>query len=113
MQATDYLDFDEAVVFLKTTPSTLYKWLQAGKIPGHKLGRQWRFSKDQLELYVSGQINKTTLNKEANELCALLEKRNQRKDLKMDTNMDVSSEKIIWDAYDHGSRVVHICPAKG
>lgn len=113
MEATDYLDFDEAVVFLKTTPSTLYKWLQAGKIPGHKLGRQWRFLKDELELHVSGQASKITLNKEANELFALLEKRNQQKEQKMDMNTDVIPEKIIWDAYDHGSRVVHIYPTKG
>ncbi|MBC7370981.1 MAG: helix-turn-helix domain-containing protein, partial [Bdellovibrionaceae bacterium] len=52
MDNHDYLDFDEAVGYLKTTSSTLYKWLQNGKVPGHKLGRQWRFSKDELELHV-------------------------------------------------------------
>ena len=55
MDNKNYLDFDEAVQLLKTTPSTLYKWLQAGKIPGHKLGRQWRFLKDELEIHVSGK----------------------------------------------------------
>ena len=55
MNNSEYLDFDGAVQLLKTTPSTLYKWLQAGKIPGHKLGRQWRFLKDELEIHVSGR----------------------------------------------------------
>ena len=58
MDNNEYLDFDQAVCFLKTTPSTLYKWLQAGKIPGHKLGRQWRFLKDELDIHVSGKGSK-------------------------------------------------------
>jgi excisionase family DNA binding protein len=49
-----YLTFDEAVAFLKTNTSTLYKWLQSGKVPGHKLGRQWRFVREELEAYLSG-----------------------------------------------------------
>ncbi|NUN05819.1 MAG: helix-turn-helix domain-containing protein [Bdellovibrio sp.] len=54
----EYLDFDQAVAFLKTTPSTLYKWLQAGKVPGYKLGRQWRFLKGELEFHVSSKGRK-------------------------------------------------------
>jgi len=50
----DFLNFDEAVEFLRTTPSTLYKWLQADKIPAHKLGRQWRFVRRELEAHLAG-----------------------------------------------------------
>jgi len=60
----EYLDFDQAVALLKTTPSTLYKWLQAGKIPGHKLGRQWRFLKEELEIHVSGKGSKINIQKD-------------------------------------------------
>ncbi len=113
MDNNDYLDFDQAVTFLKTTPSTLYKWLQAGKIPGHKLGRQWRFLKEELDLHISGKGSKINIQKDFLNLAELLINRSQQKEEKMETNMDVISEKIIWDAFDHGSRVIHIYPAKG
>ena len=79
MESSEYLDFDDAVQFLKTTPSTLYKWLQAGKIPGHKLGRQWRFLKDELELHVSGQAPRIQIQKEALQFAELLHSRAKNK----------------------------------
>lgn len=113
MDNNEYLDFDQAVGFLKTTPSTLYKWLQAGKIPGHKLGRQWRFLKEELDIHVSGKGSKIIVQKDFLHLSELLNNRSKQKENKMETNMDVISEKIIWDAFDHGSRVIHIYPSKG
>lgn len=53
MNAKEYLNLDEAIAYLKTTRSTLYKWLQAGKVPAHKLGRQWRFDKAELDRYLN------------------------------------------------------------
>jgi excisionase family DNA binding protein len=64
MDSKSYLDFDEAVVLLKTTPSTLYKWLQNGKVPGHKLGRQWRFLRDELEGFMHAPSVQTDTHKE-------------------------------------------------
>lgn len=113
MDNNEYLDFDQAVSFLKTTPSTLYKWLQAGKIPGHKLGRQWRFLKEELDIHVSGKGSKINVQRDFLSLAELLTARSKKKEGKMETNMDVIPEKIIWDAFDHGSRVIHIYPTKG
>ncbi len=113
MENSEYLDFDQAVVFLKTTPSTLYKWLQTGKIPGHKLGRQWRFLREELDSHISGTGSKINVQKDYLNLSQLLATRSKEKEVKMETNMDVIPEKIIWDAFDHGSRVIHIYPAKG
>ncbi len=113
MDNNDYLDFDDAVQFLKTTPSTLYKWLQAGKIPGHKLGRQWRFLKDELEIYVSGKGSRIHIQKDLLNLGELLSTRSKNKENDMNTSATSISEKIIWDAFDHGSRLVHIYPSKG
>ncbi|MBC7456731.1 MAG: Flp pilus assembly complex ATPase component TadA [Bdellovibrionaceae bacterium] len=111
----EYLDFDEAVLFLKTTPSTLYKWLQAEKIPGHKLGRQWRFLKDELELHVSGKAQKINLHKDVLRLSELLLKRSKltKEDGVEQLNINKISEQIIWDAFDHGSRLIHMYPSKG
>ena len=50
----DYMTLDEAVEFLSTPRSTMYRWLREGKVPGHKLGRQWRFLRTELEDFRSG-----------------------------------------------------------
>jgi excisionase family DNA binding protein len=113
MDNNEYLDFDGAVEFLKTTPSTLYKWLQAGKVPGHKLGRQWRFLREELELYVSGRGSKIQVQKDFINLCKILDERSNKKENAMEPNISKLAEKIIWDAFDHGSRLVHIYPARG
>jgi type IV pilus assembly protein PilB len=113
MENNEYLDFDEAVQILKTTPSTLYKWLQAGKIPGHKLGRQWRFLKDELEIHVSGKGSRIQIQKDFINLTELLLSRSKNKESKMDFNSTSISERIIWDAFDSGSRLIHIYPSKG
>jgi len=34
---------DELVIYLKLPKSTIYKLAQEGEIPGHKIGRHWRF----------------------------------------------------------------------
>ncbi len=86
MENQDYLDFNETVHYLKTTSSTLYKWLQAGKLPAHKLGRQWRFSRSELDAHLFNQIKSSTEN---------------------------LSKKIIWEAYDQGVRTIHISPMRG
>jgi excisionase family DNA binding protein len=37
------LTIDELSGYLKIPKSTLYKLAQEGKLPGQKVGRQWRF----------------------------------------------------------------------
>ncbi len=113
MDNNEYLDFEGAVQLLKTTPSTLYKWLQAGKIPGHKLGRQWRFLRDELEIHVSGKGSQIHIQKDFLNLGELLSTRSKNKENDMNISATSISEKIIWDAFDHGSRLVHIYPSKG
>ena len=49
---SDYLNFDEASALLNTPRSTLYRWLKEGQIPGHKLGRQWRFLRSELDAFI-------------------------------------------------------------
>lgn len=47
------MTLDEAVGFLKTPKSTLYKMLEAGTIPARKIGRQWRFNRSDLEQWLN------------------------------------------------------------
>ncbi|MEI7435774.1 MAG: acetyl-coenzyme A synthetase N-terminal domain-containing protein, partial [bacterium] len=46
------MTLDEAVAFLKTPKSTLYKMLVTGTIPAKKVGRQWRFNRADLEQWL-------------------------------------------------------------
>ncbi|MEI6564071.1 MAG: acetate--CoA ligase [bacterium] len=47
------MTLDEAAAFLKTPKSTLYKMLEANKIPARKVGRQWRFNRSELDQWLS------------------------------------------------------------
>ncbi len=46
------LTIDELSHYLKVPKSTLYKLLQAGKIPGQKVGRHWRFHREVIDRWL-------------------------------------------------------------
>ena len=39
----------ELADYLKLTIVTIYKYVKEGKIPGHKIGKRWRFDKEQID----------------------------------------------------------------
>ncbi|MDQ7097103.1 MEDS domain-containing protein [Desulfosporosinus sp. PR] len=45
----ELLTVEEVAVFLRTTPNTIYRWLRSGKLPGVKLGKEWRIRKEVLD----------------------------------------------------------------
>ncbi len=49
------VDMDEAISHLKTTRPTFYRWLRSGKLKGMKVGRQWRFYKEELDRFLKGE----------------------------------------------------------
>lgn len=49
---TTWLNLDELARYLKTPKSTLYKLTRAKKIPGHKLGRSYRFDRDEVDSWI-------------------------------------------------------------
>ena len=51
----DLLTMPEAIDRLKTTRATFYRWLKDGKIQGVKVGRQWRFAREQIDRFLSGE----------------------------------------------------------
>ena len=42
----DVLTLNEVAEYLRIPRSTMYKLAQEGRIPGQKVGRQWRFRTD-------------------------------------------------------------------
>lgn len=49
------MTMEELATYLKIPKSTLYKLVQEGRIPGQKLGKQWRFGKQAIDLWLSNQ----------------------------------------------------------
>lgn len=47
-----WLSLDNLACYLKTPKSTLYKLLSAGRLPGHKVGRSYRFDRDEVDKFV-------------------------------------------------------------
>jgi len=50
--ANELLTVEEVADFLRVKPSTVYEWAKQGKIPASKVGRLWRFSKQDIEAWV-------------------------------------------------------------
>lgn len=49
----------ELADYLKLNEVTIYKYAKEGKIPGYKIGKQWRFNKDEInKLLKGGKIKK-------------------------------------------------------
>ena len=45
----------ELAVYLKLSRSTLYHLARAGRVPGVKVGRHWRFHREAIDRWVSAE----------------------------------------------------------
>ena len=59
---TDWLDMDDLAGYLKIPKSTLYKLLQSKGLPGHKIGRTWRFDREEIDRWVKSGDRKGPQN---------------------------------------------------
>ena len=53
--ADDLLTMEQAIAMVKTTRPTFYRWLRTGKVKGMKVGRQWRFTREELQRLLKGE----------------------------------------------------------
>lgn len=50
----NYIGIDELAQYLDVKVATIRKWLSSDKnIPAHKIGRQWKFKKSEIDAWVS------------------------------------------------------------
>ena len=49
------IDMNKAIEILKTSRPTFYRWLRSGKIKGMKIGRQWRFYREDIDRFLKGE----------------------------------------------------------
>jgi excisionase family DNA binding protein len=54
-----WLSVDEMAAYLGVSKDTVYTWLRAKRLPGHKIGRFWKFKRAEVDAWVrSGAANK-------------------------------------------------------
>lgn len=49
------MTIDELAAYLKVAKSTLYKLAQEGKVPGQKVGKHWRFSREAIDRWLQAR----------------------------------------------------------
>ena len=57
-QRTQIMTLAEIAKYLGVHQMTAYRMLKAGRLPGFKLGRQWRTKKDVLDAWLLQQIDR-------------------------------------------------------
>jgi len=49
---------------------TIYRWLEKGQIPAHRVGRQWRFNQSEVDAWVkSGAASELASNSSQETIC--------------------------------------------
>lgn len=48
----NYISIEDAALFLNIKPVTLRKWIKEKSVPAHKIGKQWKFKRSELEEWV-------------------------------------------------------------
>ncbi len=51
------MTLEEVAKYLKLKPQTIYTWVQNGKIPAAKLGKEWRFRKTVIDRWFNQHID--------------------------------------------------------
>ena len=52
MMEDRWLSVDEIATYLGIKRDTVYKWISERQMPGHKIGRLWKFQKDEVDEWV-------------------------------------------------------------
>jgi excisionase family DNA binding protein len=49
-----WLSVDEIAAYLGVKRDTIYKWIDEKSLPAHRLGRLWKFKKEEVDEWVRG-----------------------------------------------------------
>jgi len=52
---SEIMTIEELAKYLKISKSSMYKLCQEGKVPGHKVGRHWRFQREIIDRWLAEQ----------------------------------------------------------
>lgn len=62
-----FLTVEEVAKRFGINTSTVYRLTQRGRLPGFKIGGQWRFSKEMLKNWIADRVNREPLEKDDSE----------------------------------------------
>ena len=54
---SEIMTLEEVADYLKLKPQTLYIWVQKGKIPAVKLGKEWRFKRSIIDKWFNSHFD--------------------------------------------------------
>ncbi|GAB4117085.1 MAG: hypothetical protein Kow00103_13500 [Candidatus Caldatribacteriota bacterium] len=54
----DYLTAKQVAKYLQVKPLTVYQWARKNRIPAIKIGRIWRFKKEDIDNFLKKDIEK-------------------------------------------------------
>jgi excisionase family DNA binding protein len=60
----EIMTLGEVAAYLRAHPSTVYRLIKTGAIPGWRLGADWRFTRKSIERWVEARQNGTDKNAE-------------------------------------------------
>ena len=63
MMEDRWLSVDEIAAYLGIKRDTVYKWISERQMPGHKIGRLWKFNKQEVDEWVKSGGAKRTKSK--------------------------------------------------
>jgi len=58
MQDDRWFSVDEIAAYLGIKRDTVYKWIDRKNMPAHKVGRLWKFRKEEVDRWVRGEYKK-------------------------------------------------------
>ena len=47
-----WISVEGVAEYLDVSTITIYRWLEKGKIPAHRVGKQWRFKSSEIDAWV-------------------------------------------------------------
>jgi excisionase family DNA binding protein len=50
-----FLTTEEVLTYLKVNPRTIYRLIRTGELPAVRIGRQWRFRRADLDMWLDRQ----------------------------------------------------------
>ena len=92
-QSSEIIDMKEAIKLLNTTRPTFYRWVREGKIKGMKVGRQWRFYREDVERFLKGEEPQIEL---AADIGPLIEQLNEYAQKLGTESSDRPGDSVVW-----------------
>lgn len=59
LQQDEFFTIDELAEYLRVHPTTIYRLLRQGRLPGFRVGGNWRFRRSLIEQWQAEQASET------------------------------------------------------